>query len=268
MRGTLTPEQLTGTRFSVTIGGVEMNTFDTWIREFGTERERRRAEGDPDWAQGARLPAAVWRSVQRFQVGEDGEGAGLTGKADKAADTAYAAAARLFVAEEQNHARLLGHLLAAGGVSLLGSHWSDTVFVRLRRLFGLRLELLVLMIAEVIALRYYRALRDGAGDPLVTEVAARILADEERHVPFHCARLRQESLGALPLAGWRVLLCAVTAFVAVDHGPALRCLGVRRMRFIADVMRTPAATAWSAAGESPTGCPGRHRRSAPYTGAK
>lgn len=247
-----------------------MNTFNDWIRDFEAERERRGADGDPDWAPGARLPAAVWRSVQRFQVGEDGDGANLIGKADEAADTAYAAAARLFVAEEQNHARLLGLLLDAGGVPLLGSHWSDVVFVRLRRLFGLRIELLVLLIAEVIALRYYRALRDGTTDPLVTEVAARILADEERHVPFHCARLRQESLGVLPLAGWRMLLCAVTVFVALDHGPALRRLGVRRTAFVADVLRTPAGAAWSTAGRGGfTRRPAaRRRRSAPYTEAK
>lgn len=239
---------------------MELNTFDNWLRDFEDERERRRAAGEPDWGQGARLPAAVWRSVRRFQVGEDGDGAVLTGKADAVADAAYAAAVRLFVAEEQNHARLLGLLLGAGGVPLLGSHWSDTVFVRLRGLFGLRLELLVLMVAEVIALRYYRALRDGTRDPLVTEVAARILADEERHVPFHCARLRQESLGALPLAGWRVLLCAVAAFVAVDHGPALRRLGVGRVRFVADVMRTPGVTAWSTAGAPAQDLSGRSRR--------
>src|SRR5690606_22315869 len=82
-------------------------------------------------------------------------------------------------------ARRLARLLTAGGRPTLPGHWSDTVFVRLRRLMGLRTELLVLMVAEVVALRYYRALRDGTTDPLTREVAARILADEERHVPFH-----------------------------------------------------------------------------------
>ena len=68
-------------------------------------------------------------------------------------------------------------------------HWSDAVFARLRRLMGLRMELLVLLVAEVVALRYYRALRDGADDSLTVDVAGRILSDEERHVPFHGARL-------------------------------------------------------------------------------
>lgn len=238
--------------------------FAKWVRDFEDERERRAAQGDPDWGRGATLHPAVWAGIQRFQVGEDGDGANLVAKADQAGDADYARAVRLFVAEEQNHARMLARLLAAGGMPLLSGHWSDTVFVRLRRLMGLRLELLVLMIAEVVALRYYRALRDGAGDPLTSEVAGRVLADEERHVPFHCARLHA-SFMELPrvvrrpvLAGWRLLLLAVCAVVAVDNGRALRRLGVTRRRFLADVMAlsgpvvgailTPRPDAWSGHG--------------------
>ncbi|MDQ0994694.1 ferritin-like domain-containing protein [Streptomyces sp. V3I7] len=238
--------------------------FAKWVRHFEEERERGEAQGDPDWAQRATLPPTVWASIQRFQVGEDGDGANLVGKADEAGDAAYAQAVRLFVAEEQNHARLLALLLSAGGMPTLGGHWSDTVFVRLRRLMGLRLELLVLMIAEVVALRYYRALRDGTGDALTSEVAGRILADEQRHVPFHCERLHA-SMAELPritrrpvLALWRVLLLAACLVVTADHGSALRRLGVGRLRFAADVMassravvtaiRTPRPDAWGSVG--------------------
>lgn len=173
--------------------------FATWTRRFEDEYERRRAQGAPDWGRGATLHPAVWASIQRFQVGEDGDGANLVGKAEEAGDGDYAQAVRLFVAEEQNHARLIARLLAAGGAPTLPGHWSDTVFVRLRRLMGLRMELLVLMIAEVVALRYYRALHDGADDALTSDVASRILSDEQRHVPFHCERLRA-SLTELPRA--------------------------------------------------------------------
>ncbi|MFJ4619919.1 ferritin-like domain-containing protein [Streptomyces sp. NPDC088812] len=216
--------------------------FAEWTRRFEDERERRRAQGDPDWGQGATLHPAVWAGIQRFQVGEDGDGANLVGTADRAGDPDYAQAVRLFVAEEQNHARLLARLLAAGGKPTLTGYWSDTVFVRLRRLMGLRVELLVLMIAEVVALRYYRALREGTDDPLTADVAGRILSDEQRHVPFHCERLHA-SLAELPraarrpvMAVWRLLLLAASLVVATDHGPSLRRLGIGRRRFVADVM--------------------------------
>ncbi|MEY2228153.1 ferritin-like domain-containing protein [Streptomyces sp. BF23-19] len=223
--------------------------YGAWVREFEAERERRAALGDPDWGKGTQLPADIVRSIQKFQVGEDGDGSALTAKADLAGDPVYSQAVRLFIAEEQNHARMLELLLAAGGAETLDGHWSDAAFVRVRRLLGLRVELLVLMIAEVVALGYYQALRDGATDPLTTEVAGRILADEERHVPFHCLRLR-EGLAGLPrparravTAGWRGLLAGAAALVAVDHGPALRALGVDRGAFVA---RTVRSSAWMA----------------------
>ncbi|WP_338701582.1 ferritin-like domain-containing protein [Streptomyces sp. Q6] len=236
----------------------ETQGYGDWVRAFEAERERRARRGDPAWERGARLPPSLVRSLQRFQVGEDGDGAELLGKAARAGDAQYTAAAHLFVAEEQNHARLLALLLEAGGARTLESHWSDTVFVRLRRLLGLRLELLVLMVAEAVALRYYRALRDGGADPLLREVAGRILADEERHVPFHCRRLR-EGFARVPrparyavTGGWRLLLAGAAVLVAVDHGAALRRCGVTRSVFVRDIVASSAVMAAVIAGRDVT----------------
>ncbi|MFJ4413609.1 hypothetical protein [Streptomyces sp. NEAU-H3] len=243
--------------FKNTRDGGGDGRYASWTRDFESERERRARQGDPEWARGAALPPALVRSLRRFQVGENGDGAELIGKADRAGDPTYAAAARLFVAEERNHARLLAELLAAGGAETLEAHWSDTAFVRLRRLLGLRLELLVLMVAEVVALRYYRTLRDGRVDPLLSEVAGRVLADEERHVPFHCARLR-EGFAHLPgparrlvTAGWRALLAGAVCVVAADHGAALRRCGVTRREFVRDVVSSSAPVAATIAGAGP-----------------
>ncbi|KOG83693.1 MULTISPECIES: ferritin-like domain-containing protein [Streptomyces] len=223
---------------------MDSTGYGDWIRDFETARRERAGQGDPDWRTGVPLHPAIRRSVQRFQVGEDGDGAELITKAEAAGDAEYASAVRMFVAEERNHARLLALLLASGDAPTIASHWSDRVFVTLRRALGLRLELLVLMIAEVVALRYYRALRDGGEDALTREVAGRVLADEERHVPFHCHRLRR-ALRPLPAparvlvtSGWRAALAAACLVVAVDHGPALRRLGVGRGRFAVEVVRS------------------------------
>ncbi|MFI5609884.1 ferritin-like domain-containing protein [Amycolatopsis sp. NPDC051903] len=206
-----------------------------WLTEFTAEAERRRVRPEPAWGRGARLEAPVVRSVQRFQVGESGDGANLIAKAQPR----YREAVRLFVAEEQNHARLLAELLKAAGSTTIRKHWSDTAFVWLRRALGLRLELMVLLIAEVVALSYYRALKDGTDDALTREVAARILADEQRHVPFQCDQLRGAFPGAkgkLVAAGWRVLMGGALLAVLADHGRALRALGITRLRFAAGVL--------------------------------
>lgn len=218
-----------------------MSGFTMWAEEFQARAEVRTKTEDPDWDLGARMHPRVVRSVQRFQVGESGDGANLLAKAASAGPEGYPEAARLFVAEENDHARLLAALLAAADAPTITSHWSDTLFVRLRRALGLRLELMVLMIAEVVALRYYRALRDGTADPVATRVAARILEDEKVHVPFHCDRLRGSftELSARKrravTTAWRVLFAGASLAVVADHGSALRLLGVTRTRFLRDV---------------------------------
>ncbi|MFW0794967.1 ferritin-like domain-containing protein [Gordonia sp. CPCC 205515] len=220
-----------------------MTESSAWSGEFTNRAERRAAEADPDWGGGSRLHPAVVRSVQKFQVGESGDGAHLIGAAAAAGDADYERAIRLFVAEEQNHARMLAEVLRAAGASTTNAHWSDVIFVRLRRLLGLRLELMVLTIAEVVALRYYRALADGGDDRLLTDVSERILADERFHVPFQCRRLRLGFAHTPGLAqvlikhGWRAMAFGVIIVVAADHGPALRVCGVSRRAFIRDSMR-------------------------------
>ncbi len=219
----------------------EIGAFTTWVEHFEAHTQQRSEQGDPPWAIAAHLDRSVVRSLQRFQIGEEGDGARLLAKAASAGDPSYLAAARLFVAEEREHARLLKLLLASAGQPTLTSHWSDNVFMAVRRALGLQLELMTLMLAEVVALRYYRAVRDGTDDALLTEVGRRILADEERHVPFHCQRLRLgfqhlPRVGKRAAAGaWWILLLGAVTVVALDHGPALHRLGVGRVRFILDI---------------------------------
>ncbi|MBG6089057.1 ferritin-like domain-containing protein [Actinomadura viridis] len=230
------------TRVPTRVPAGDDRGFAGWLRDFEDEARVREERGDPGWGRGARLEACVVRSLQRFQIGEDGDGAFLIGKAEAAGDAEYAAAVRLFIAEEQNHARMLGLLLGAAGAPLLDRHWSDAVFVRARRAMGLRVELLTLMVAEVVALGYYGALHRGTRDPLTAEVAARLVADERRHVPFHCRRLRQ-GLARFPgparrvVTGlWRAAVAGAAVVVAADHGRALRRLGTGRRRFVLDVL--------------------------------
>lgn len=211
-----------------------------WLDDFRQAADARATTPDPDWARGARLGPAVVRSLQRFQVGESGDGEELINAAVAHGDADYARAVRLFVAEEQNHARMLAELLHSAGHPTIDRHWSDAVFIRVRRLAGLRAEVMVLAVAEVIALRYYRALADGGGDPLLREVSLRILDDEFRHVAFQGSRLAEEFATTTPpfrrLAGgvWTAFALVVATVVAIDHGAALAATGLTRRGFVAD----------------------------------
>ena len=188
------------------------------------------------WAQGLAvappLRGPLIRSLQRFQTGESGDGAHLKRVAAASGDPAYLAAIDLFVEEEQEHAALMARVLAGLHAPLLGQHWSDRCFRFLCNLAGLHLELMVILVAEIIAKCYFRALHTGIADPVMRAVCAQILHDEESHIAFHCDTLRP-ALSTLPAPvryaahlGWRVLLWLVYGVVLYDHRALFRALGV------------------------------------------
>ena len=204
-----------------------------WVAYF--EHNRLRRTSIP-WERGItvepRLRGPLIRSLQRFQVGEQGDGVHLRKGAAATGDRAYARAVAAFVAEEQAHARLLARLLGALGGTVIQWHWSDACFTLLRRLCGLRVELLVLLVAELIGMRYYRCLYERIPDPVLRAALGRILADEVAHVAFHCDYLRRALAPLGPLGRgltrttWRLFFRAVCLVVVLDQRSLLQALGV------------------------------------------
>jgi hypothetical protein len=225
----------------------EVRAFSRWVEHF-EQNELVHAEADAaiEFDGRCRIDNEVRRplveSIRRFQLGESGDGEQLLAKAQRAGDPEYFRAAQLFVAEEQQHAALLLRLLGYLDGRPMSSHWSDAVFVRLRRLMGLRTELMVLTVAEVVALSYYGGLAASGPDSVVRAVAARIVADEHPHVRFQEDRLRagfassRRAVRALAFAFWWLTAIGATVVVAYDHGPTLDAIGYRRTRFIRDVL--------------------------------
>jgi hypothetical protein len=178
------------------------------------------------------LRGPLLRSLQRFQVGEQGNGLHLLKAAARTHDPDYQAAIDLFIKEEQEHSRLLARAIEGIGGSLLKHHWSNTCFVFLRRLLGLRVELLVLLVADVIAQVYYKALFDGTTDMVLRGVFAQILHDEHGHVAFHCSYLRQTFSQISPLVRWLIstswsLLFQLVCFIVIcDHLTVFSAVGM------------------------------------------
>lgn len=183
------------------------------------------------------------RSLAIFQLGESGSGEHLFEAARRAGtDEAYRRCLERFVGEEQEHARMLGVVLEAMGQPLREAHWTDRVFVVIRRAHLLRMEVLVLMVAEVIALSYYRALADGVQARELADVFDRIHGDEVVHVAFHCDTLPHQlgrfprPIHALARLAWSVLVTGAAVAVIKDHGRLLARLGVSRRRFFRQVL--------------------------------
>jgi hypothetical protein len=186
------------------------------------------------------LRGPLIRSLQKFQLGESGEGRRLRRQAVATGDPAYAAAIDLFVKEEQEHARLMGEILRLLEAPLLKGDWTDNCFILLRHLFGLHQELMVLLLPEMIAKLYFRVLHDGIRDPVLRAVTAQIAQDEEGHLAFHIEYLRRafESMSfmrrILAQVIWRAAFRATCLAVMWDHRAILRAVGVGSHEFWRD----------------------------------
>jgi hypothetical protein len=184
-----------------------------------------------------KLRVPLIRSLQRFQIGESGEGRHLRAHAAGTGDAEYAAAIDLFIKEEQEHARLMAAILRRLRAPLLERHWSDGCFMYLRHVAGLKEQLLVLLLPEMIAKRHFRALHDGTENPVLRSVFAQICHDEEGHLNFHIDTL-QDLFAKWPWwrraglrAFWRVLFRASCLVVMWDHGAVLSAVGVSKSLF-------------------------------------
>ncbi len=222
-----------------------------WLDYFQHNRANRRAiPWEAGLAVEPHLRAALIGSLRKFQVGESGEGRHLRAGARKTGDAGYARTIDLFIEEEQEHARLLARLIEALGGALLYTHWSDLAFVALRRMMGLKLELMVLLAAELIAKRYYRALDEATTNTVLSTVFGQIREDEEGHIAFHLETLNGTfgrwpwGARALAYSGWQWMFRIISALVAWDHRQLLRAVSVPPLEFWLDCNAIFEVAAW------------------------
>ena len=219
----------------------DRSPYDRWRRYFEARRGRELDAPAGAAFEHRRGREPVARSLARFELGESGDGERIRRLAAASGDPAYARAIDLFVDEEKQHARWLGVLRERFGGERLESHWSDSAFVVLRHLGGLRREICVLLTAEVIALTYYRVLARSYADPLLQATCERILVDERGHVAFHRATLGSEFVHmpaparTAAVLAWRAFVNATVKVVAWDHREVLALAGVSRAEFERDV---------------------------------
>lgn len=152
------------------------------------------------WHRGAELTDVerqiIAQSVREFQLGESGEGRHFVRVAQQHAcktglreDYDYLTALRLFIAEEQRHAADLGRFLDLAGIKRIERNLSNGLFRWLRHRAGLNLIISVLVIAELIAMIYYKALREATGSTVLRRLCDQILRDEVMHMRFQSQRL-------------------------------------------------------------------------------
>jgi hypothetical protein len=209
--------------------------FTFWRRHFEMQAARPLpvADGAPELRR--ELVAPLVRSLARFQKGESGEGR-IAHEIDRVAidgiDDDYRAALKLFVREEGRHGRILGEQLRALGGHLLEETWTNRLFVVGRRMLGVRLKLVVLLVvAEAVSLMAYGALINALPPGALRRALEQIREDERAHLVFH------RDFFATQTRTWpsRMVFSALVgsigvaagAVVLLDHGASFRALGIR-----------------------------------------
>jgi hypothetical protein len=219
--------------------------MDRWLDHFLRNRVGR---PEPDWAAPITLAADVVRplvrSLEQFQLGDGGGPAGLIAWDAEQLRSANARSRELvdtWFREEKEHARLLGAAVARFGGRCIRGHWSFTVFCQVRRWFGVRFELTVLVLTETVSTVYYRLLRRHGEDPALRSMCKLILRDENGHVSMHRDRLADLARQGRAVYGptweirFRSLGLAAATMLWVNHAPGLKAVGARRAEFYREV---------------------------------
>jgi len=217
-----------------------------WIEHFTRNRQNRL---EPDWTAPLNVPprvlAPMLRSLEQFRLGDGGGPASLIAHdAEKfrGRTEELPQIVDLWFAEEAEHARLLGCAVNRFGGRFIYSHWSFTAFCFCRRVLGVRFELQVITLTELVSTAYYRMMRAHSPDGPLAAMCELILRDEAGHVAFQRDRIMSDGLrcgqrGVI----WRTqfLLCGFAAgtMLWTNHAPGLKAIGGSRAEFHTEITR-------------------------------
>lgn len=217
-------------------------TWSAWKQHFDRNAGRALPEVEAP-ALGEAQHRALLQSLAKFQLGESGEGR-IAHEIDRThlsgIDDDYRAALKRFIQEEGRHARILGTMVAVLGGRVLSRQWAERLFIHVRRLFGVRFKLLVLLAAEVIGIGFYGMLAAVLPAGPMAAALRQICGDERAHLAFHrdfFASQRGTAAGALLRWVWWPLGSAAALAVMWDHRATLRAFGIP--------LRVAAAALWA-----------------------
>jgi hypothetical protein len=149
----------------------------------------------------------------------------------------------MWFSEEAEHARLLGSALNRFNGKPITSHWSFSAFYAVRKWMGVRFELQVLLLTELVSTAYYHVLQRHVDDPAIHQMCHLILRDEGGHVDFHRDRLAHANPSPTTLFGavWQLQFwlngLAAASVLWTSHGPSLFQFGANTREYFTEVQR-------------------------------
>jgi hypothetical protein len=221
--------------------------YAKWISHFTHNKQNR---PEPDWSAPASVPPAMLapllRSIEQFRLGDGGGPASLIAfdrENFRSSTEEMRQIVDLWFAEEAEHARLLGCAVRRFNGRIITSHWSFTAFCLCRRVLGVRFELQVLTLTELVSTGYYRMLRKYSPDGPLAAMCELILRDEAGHVAFQHDRLQDAGVPQRGWPGWlwrtQFLVCGYAAgtMLWINHAPAIKAIGGTTLEFYSEITR-------------------------------
>ncbi len=195
----------------------EMNRFSykEWKKYFSyNDRQRLEIDFSQEEELSQVVKKRIFPSIREFQKGEGSDGRYLMETVEAFADRhkvpEYKEAMKQFIREENWHSAYLKKFMDFHRVQVKENSFLDRVFRKLRRLGGVRCEVMVLVTAEMVALTYYDALSKNTDSAALKSICAQMLHDEIPHVMFQSYTLSYFE-NSLPDKLMRIILMEVTA---------------------------------------------------------
>ena len=217
--------------------------YGKWVKHFAKNQLNRE---EPDWKAPLVLEGKAFetlkKSLQQFQLGDGGGPASLIAWNRKhflGGDEDLEKLVTLWFKEEEEHSRLLGDALGRFEVPSIASHWSFSLFCKVRQWGGVQFELYALLLTEITSHVYYQMLRRHCPDVAVKGMCKLIIRDEAGHIAFHRDRLAGAggSYGMIWEAFFRARGLAAGTVLWLNHGPALKNYGATDREFFRGIWR-------------------------------
>lgn len=175
---------------------------------------------------------ALKKSLAIFQIGESGEGRiakEIEEFHSKYININYREALKLFVKEEGRHARILSNMIRSLNGKVLEFNFTEKLFKMGRRILGVRLKLLVLLVAETISIEFYKFYAKKLPLSGIRASLIQIIKEEEKHLEFHSDFFKLILKNKLEKFVFKFVFISVSiiAYLMVlkDHFPYLKVFG-------------------------------------------
>ena len=114
---------------------------------------------------------------------------------------------------------------------------TECLFIYVRRIAGIRIKLLILLLAELVGYPYYSTIISLLDECPAKAALSEIRNDEHDHLRFHLDFFRSMSRHSGMAGAFSALICFVIglssfALVAVEHRAAAACMGGRIWGFV------------------------------------